>query len=281
MRGTQNQINWRSPRVPFVVWSSLEVFASWDSKMVTMWCSMLFEPERLLQKTQVWASRKTKLSSALQWQTCGFCFPWQLPASRKKQPSTVVGPPVWGHWEGISDLRSLFLGTPPFVPICSYFCQFVPICFHNKSEEIRDFFFADPFASPRIRGQSNKSLRFVTNSSANCNKPPLLANFRLPNACSHKAISKETFAKHLNFGNGGQVASCLNEQNAVRKILLFYWCDCSNKAVYLKKAKKRKKQFNNCQLAIHEITCGKIICFGQTLAGSGLFGRFCVGRGRS
>ena len=31
-----------------------------------------------------------------------------------------------------SDSRSLFSGTPGFVPICSVFCRFVPICFQNK-----------------------------------------------------------------------------------------------------------------------------------------------------
>ena len=51
-----------------------------------------------------------------------------------------------------SDLRSLFSGRPRFVPISF---RFLPICFQDKSEQIRtnrgNPFLSTPFASPRPR----------------------------------------------------------------------------------------------------------------------------------
>ena len=49
-----------------------------------------------------------------------------------------------------SDLPSLFSGIPRFVPVCSVFFRFVPICFQNKSEQIRDPLSADPFCKSPI-----------------------------------------------------------------------------------------------------------------------------------
>ena len=46
-----------------------------------------------------------------------------------------------------SDLRSMFSGIPRFVPICSVFFRFVPICFQNKSEQIRE----TPFCRPLLQ----------------------------------------------------------------------------------------------------------------------------------
>ena len=46
-----------------------------------------------------------------------------------------------------SDLRSLFSGVPRFVPICSVFFRFVPLCFQNKSEQIRE----TPFCPPLLQ----------------------------------------------------------------------------------------------------------------------------------
>ena len=74
------------------------------------------------------------------------------------------GAPDWGRQKGItpicsdlfrfprflpicSNLRSLFSGIPRFVPICSVFFRFVPICFQNKSEQIRE----TPFCRPLLQ----------------------------------------------------------------------------------------------------------------------------------
>ena len=73
-------------------------------------------------------------------------------------------PPVWGRQKGgtpicsdlfrfprflpiSSDLCSMFSGMPRFVPICSVFCKFVPICFQNKSAQIRE----TPFCRPLLQ----------------------------------------------------------------------------------------------------------------------------------
>ena len=73
----------------------------------------------------------------------------------------LVGAPGLGSAEGgypdlfrfprflpiCSDLRSLFSGIPRFVPICSVFFRFVPICFQNKPEQIRE----SPFCRPLLQ----------------------------------------------------------------------------------------------------------------------------------
>ena len=62
-----------------------------------------------------------------------------------------MGSPDRGHpdlFRFSSDLRSLFSGIPRSVPICSDFFRFVPICFQNKSEQIRETPFADPLQFP-------------------------------------------------------------------------------------------------------------------------------------
>ena len=68
-------------------------------------------------------------------------------------------PPLWGRQKGVAPICfdfpvffrfvpiSLFSGRLRFVPSCSDFFRFVPICFQNKSEQIRE----TPFCRPLLQ----------------------------------------------------------------------------------------------------------------------------------
>ena len=93
------------------------------------------------------------------------------PLSVLQDPPTLKAEsPIWGRQKGVtrfvlispfcSDLSSSFSGIPRFVPICSDFFGFVPICFQNKSGKPLS---AHPTCKSRIK--CNKQKNFGTGGS--------------------------------------------------------------------------------------------------------------------
>ena len=96
----------------------------------------------------------------------------------------VSEPPVWGHRKGVTPICSVCSDFPVFfrfaflvfwnTPICSDLLRFVPICFQNKSEEIRE----TPFCRPLV--QIPDGVPVVLGSAALPVVPVVLGSTALP-----------------------------------------------------------------------------------------------------